>query len=63
MQQNVKKRLVAGLVAVEVVSAVLAWNDLNQRADDQIRGTRKLWRVIIVANPGNSIAYWILGRR
>jgi hypothetical protein len=63
MQQNVKKRLVAGLVAVEVVSAVLAWLDLNRRADDQIRGTRKLWRVIIVANPGNSIAYWILGRR
>ena len=63
MQQNVKTRLVAGLVAVEVASAVLAWLDLNRRADDQIRGNKKLWRVIIAANPGNSIAYWILGRR
>lgn len=63
MQQNVKTRLVAGLVAVEVASAVLAWLDLNRREDDQIRGTKKLWRVIIAANPGNSIAYWTLGRR
>jgi hypothetical protein len=63
MQQNVKKRLVAGLVAVEVASAVLAWQDLSRRGDDQLRGNKKLWRMIIVANPGNSIAYWILGRR
>lgn len=63
MQQNVKTRLVAGLVAVEAASAVLAWHDLSRRGDDQLRGSKNLWRVIIAANPGNSIAYWILGRR
>ena len=61
--QNVKTRLVAVLVAVEVASAVLAWRDLSRREDDQIQGNKKLWRAIIVANPGNSVAYWILGRR
>ena len=63
MQQNVKTRLVAGLVAVEAASAALAWRDLSRRGDDQLRGSKNLWRVIIAANPGNSIAYWILGRR
>jgi hypothetical protein len=50
------------LVAVEVASAVLAWHDLNHRSEGEIRGSKKGWRVIILANPGNSIAYWAFGR-
>ena len=51
------------LVAVEVASAVLAWRDLSRRSEGEIRGSKRGWRVIILANPGNSIAYWAFGRR
>jgi hypothetical protein len=60
---KLKKLLLGGLVAVEVVSAGLAWRDLSRRGDDQVRGHKKAWRVFIVLNPGNSFVYWISGRR
>jgi hypothetical protein len=57
------KSLLAGLLAAETVSAVLAWRDLRRRSDDQLRGTKRFWRVLISINPGNSIGYWAFGRR
>jgi hypothetical protein len=41
----------------------MAWRDLAQRSDEQVRGSKNLWRFIVTINPGNSIAYWLLGRR
>ncbi len=49
--------------ALSVVSGVAAWRDIAARTDDDIRGSRTLWRIIIIANPGNSVFYWALGRR
>jgi hypothetical protein len=63
MQQNSKTPLLVGLVAVEIVAAALAWRDLGARSDEQIRGTKAIWRAVIVANPGNSLVYWLIGRR
>jgi hypothetical protein len=63
MTDNSKRLLLGGLIAVEVVSAALAWRDLGHRSDDQVRGRKKAWRAFIVLNPGNSSFYWILGRR
>jgi hypothetical protein len=57
------KPVLVTVVVVEVVSALLAWRDLRRRADDQVRGPKRLWRFVITINPGNSIAYWIFGRR
>jgi hypothetical protein len=57
------KPVLLAVVAVEVVSAAIAWRDLARRSDDQVRGAKNLWRALIVANPGNSIAYWTVGRR
>lgn len=51
------------VVGAQVVSSALAWRDLGQRSDDQVRGPKNLWRVIVTVNPGNSIAYWLFGRR
>lgn len=60
---NRRKWLVAAiLVPIEVVLAVLAWRDLDQRTDDQVRGQKRLWQVIVLINPGNSIIYWLFGR-
>jgi hypothetical protein len=55
--------LLAALVAVDLVAAVFAWRDLNRRSEDEVRGSKRLWRVVIVANPGNSFAYWVVGRK
>ncbi|QMU78121.1 hypothetical protein GXW83_22895 [Streptacidiphilus sp. PB12-B1b] len=58
-----KKLLAAVLVPVQVVSAGLAWRDLARRSDDQVRGSKKLWRGFVLLNPGNSLVYWLFGRR
>lgn len=60
---NLPKPLLVGLVAAELVSAGFAWRDLAHREDDQIRGAKTVWRVFLALNPGNSLAYWTLGRR
>lgn len=57
------KATLAAVVAAQTVSSALAWRDLAQRSDDQVRGPKNLWRVIVTVNPGNSIAYWLFGRR
>lgn len=63
MSRRVSPRVWAVVVATQVVSAILAWRDLGRRDDDQIRGRRRLWRVAMIANPGNSGVYWLVGRR
>jgi hypothetical protein len=42
---------------------VLAWRDLDRRSEDQVRGTKRLWRLLVSINPGNSLFYWLVGRR
>jgi hypothetical protein len=63
MTRKRKWMLAAIVVPVEVVLAALAWRDLGRRSDDQIRGSKRLWRVLVSINPGNSVIYWLLGRR
>jgi len=41
----------------------VAFRDLARRSDEQVRGPKVLWRVLIGLNPGNSLAYWAFGRR
>jgi hypothetical protein len=48
---------------VEVVAAALAWRDLGRRSGDRVRGNKKAWRVFMALNPGNSVVYWVFGRR
>ena len=62
MERKGKGLLLGGLVGVEVVSAALAWRDLARRSNDQVRGNKNAWRVLIAVNPGNSVAYWVFGR-
>lgn len=57
------REVVITVVAVEAVAAAFAFRDLARRADDQVRGPKLLWRVLIGLNPGNSLAYWAFGRR
>ena len=57
------KVVLGAVVGAQSISSALAWRDLAQRSDDQVRGSKNLWRVVVTINPGNSIAYWLLGRR
>jgi hypothetical protein len=57
------KRVIAAVVVAQMVSCALAWRDLAQRSEDQVRGRKNLWRVFITVNPGNSIVYWLAGRK
>lgn len=58
-----RKRIFAVIVLIEVIFAAAAWRDLARRTDDEIRGNRNFWRVVVLLNPGNSLFYWLLGRR
>jgi hypothetical protein len=57
------RKVVVAVVAVEVVVAILAYRDLARRPAELVRGPKKLWRIVIGMNPGNSLLYWLLGRR
>lgn len=57
------KVILGAVAAAQTVSSVLAWRDLAERSDDQVRGPKNLWRLIVTINPGNSLAYWLVGRR
>jgi hypothetical protein len=62
MRKPTKPVLVA-TAAVQMASALLAWRDLSTRPDNEVRGSKKFWRIFVLLNPGNSLAYWIVGRR
>jgi hypothetical protein len=63
MRSRPKRIALVSLVLAEVGLAVLTWRDLRHRPADEIRGSKRLWRVISTINPGNSVAYWLVGRK
>jgi hypothetical protein len=63
MTPHRKRLLAAIIVPIQVVLAVIAWRDLAARSDDHVRGKKNVWRAAILLNPGNSVFYWLWGRR
>ena len=63
MTKEQKRMAVAVIVPIQLVLAVLAWRDIDRRTDDQVRGKKNVWRAFMLLNPGNSLFYWLLGRR
>jgi hypothetical protein len=51
------------IVLIETWLAILAWRDLGRRDHNQVRGNPILWRALITIQPGNSLIYWLVGRR
>jgi hypothetical protein len=52
-----------GLGLAATAAGSLAWRDLNRRSPAQLRGSKRMWRVLLALNPGNSVLYWLFGRR
>jgi hypothetical protein len=63
MRSRPKRIALVALVLAEVGLAALTWRDLRHRPADEIRGSKRFWRVISTINPGNSAAYWLVGRK
>jgi hypothetical protein len=55
--------LIAAILAGHVAVTALTWRDLRHRSDDQVRGSKKWWRVASAANSSNSLIYLLIGRR
>lgn len=61
--QKPSRNVVLAVVAVEAAAAALAYRDLAQRPDELVRGPKTVWRIFIGLNPGNSLIYWVVGRK
>jgi hypothetical protein len=53
----------AAIVAGHLAVTSLIWRDIRRRPDDQIRGSKNVWRVATAANSANSVAYLLFGRK
>ena len=56
-------RVIAAIVVAHLAITSLTWRDIRNRPDDQIRGSKKIWRVATGANTTNSLVYFLFGRR
>jgi uncharacterized protein YndB with AHSA1/START domain len=55
--------VLAAIAVGHVVVTSLIWRDIRHRSEDQIRGSKRAWRLATAANTGNSVAYLMFGRR
>jgi hypothetical protein len=46
-----------------VLMAAWTWRDIQRRPARQIRGSKRLWRLLSAANTLGSASYWLFGRR
>lgn len=62
---NDHKPLKAVLLYLPVHVAVVAvtWRDIGRRSPQQVRGSRRLWRIASAVNTLGAAAYWLAGRR
>jgi hypothetical protein len=56
-------KVIAAIVVGHLALTTLAWRDIRNRPDSQIRGSKKAWRLATGANSVNSLAYFIFGRK
>jgi hypothetical protein len=63
MARRTKLALLTAVVVLDLVLAAFTFRDLRGRDESQVRGSKRFWRIATMANPGNSLAYWLFGRR
>ncbi len=52
-----------GILAVHLVVMSAVWRDIGSRPAEQIRGSKRLWRIATAANSANSVLYLLFGRK
>ena len=63
MMKRKDVRPIIPILAVHAAITALTWRDLRRRPADEIRGSKKLWRVVSAMNTGGSLAYLTVGRK
>lgn len=48
---------------VHLLAVALTWRDIRNRPADQLRGSKRLWRLVSALNTLGAGAYWLAGRR
>ena len=61
--RKVSPPVFAAILAAHVVIASFTWRDLRSRSADEVRGSKRLWRVASALNTRGSMAYFLIGRR
>jgi hypothetical protein len=51
------------LIPAHIAVTAFTWRDLRNRAPEQVRGSKRLWRVASGANTLGSVLYFTLGRK
>lgn len=46
-----------------ILVTAATWRDLNRRPSSQVRGSKRLWRIVSAANTMGSVAYLVIGRK
>jgi len=62
-KRTLSPALIAAILAAHTAVTAFTWRDIRNRPDDQIRGSKRLWRVVSAVNSTNSIVYFLLGRK
>jgi hypothetical protein len=55
--------LLVAILGTHLVVTSLTWRSLRHRSGDQVRGSKRFWRVASLVNTGWSIAYFLFGRK
>jgi hypothetical protein len=55
-------RVLAIILPIHFALAALTWRDIGRRTDEQVRGSKQLWRAASLLNSLGSIAYFAFGR-
>jgi hypothetical protein len=51
------------LAAIELAAKIVAARDIKRRADDEVRGSKLLWRLALLVNTFGPLSYFLWGRR
>jgi hypothetical protein len=48
---------------VHLLAVALTWRDIRRRPANELRGSKRLWRLVSAVNTAGAGAYWVAGRR
>jgi hypothetical protein len=62
-QRKLSPGLLAVILAAHATVTAFTWRDLRNRSEEQVRGSKKVWRLVTALNTTGSLAYWLFGRK
>jgi len=63
MRQGKLNKAVLAVGLGHLTVTALTWRDIRQRPAAEIKGEKRVWRLLTAVNTANSAIYWLLGRR